>query len=177
MQKVLFKKRTKLGYEQFKEVLLLLLAGSLTDSTSECAEISGHEGQDLIDFDQEPLLKSEILEVDSSNILNEKDFKHSHQPTPMVTSQPLSPFCENKSNVFVIEFEDENERKKDDSFSDSFEAWSPPSLSPIKKYGRRSIPDEDLLRNNETLVCVVLVLVTFFLIRCYEIQSIFKKRM
>jgi len=158
LQKILFKERSKLHYEQFREVLLLLLAGTLTETSSEDPGIDSQvEEEELIRFDNAPpskLHKETIYRNNEENLDNQVFAQTGHRSSIMMP-QSLTQRNEITPNLVHIDFENPNEKNapKESSFSQSPESpWTPPSFSPIKKYGRRSSPDEDLFSNDKTLV-------------------------
>ena len=170
MQKILFKESSKLGYEQFREVLLLLLAGALTDTNAE-DPINPLAEEDLIRFDNSSVInQKETVYTNDHKNLNEQNLAPIQGRNPIETSQSMAFGSKIASDSMLIDFESQskNNHPRESSVSHSMEIpWAPSPISPIKKYGRRSTPDEDLLRNREKLVA-------FFFKKDFDVKTLWR---
>ena len=157
LQKLLFKEnQTRLGYENFREVLLLLLTGRLDEKGTKIDLDTGTESP-LIEFDTQvawpDFEKPDSIDQGSLNSENigfdKSGFKASVlEPDDTGLNCPANSYQHKDWTVPIPDMSREVSAGNDEA-QQLFDFNSSSEMSPMKIYGRKSLPDLDLLQNTK----------------------------
>ena len=189
LQKVLFRETTsKLVYEKFKEVLLRLIEGTLTDQHAD----QGFEPavdysliqfeNDSLDGESAPKNYYQSTRNGIDNNRNDTDFLDRKRRDSLGSPEAYSPGQPDSTdfhsqNALLLDFDPLFDNAKENYRKTSTPQISSLPLSLTKKYGRSSSPDESLFQDDATFVYLFLARSRFELVKtgCKHLQELAQK--